>query len=1280
MQWLPNKNYDELFKSLLENRLVPLIENEMLVPLDLDQHQDIDATTAKTMLIAALQSLDGIVHLCSLAIVDKKSNVPEIEETQIFAKDVLTRLAKMYAKLANDISLVCELWFKQERPSREHLVPQTLPYLLQRAYASTVIADITRLNGMRAGLTLLDFADESTESVRELLLACFLQPQFIKTAEGRKLLVSLFSIRPAFVDDIHQVVKAQLLSCGQSILNAYADIYFKAWHVASGAFIVRIEFGCLQNLATCALHCKDPKLLKSLLLFLGHFHRQKVTRGVDAMLVRVYEAILWRSLRAANPSVRVNAVKLFTDAFPLHDADAAQPEVDALMQRQFSTLDELLFDPSVSVRVAAVQGTIGVLARYWQIIPVATSRSLLAKIINQLAFDKAAVQVREAVFIGLRFLLDSNLSHATLKVLLPHLAPLIHDNSESVRGAFLDLLLDLKNISTIRFLDVVKLEHLLERMVIDYRNVKLTKKLTQLLVEAYFPHESERSSEMVERCLSLVKSKKNATLAFYSNLINFVPLISIAKFLTLSFRFIISNIAETPDISAMPRDADLAANKTKDNKTLTKSKQKKPRGKKSAAKPVDDAAADQQDDDAAAEEEEDQDEDVVTLENIETLLEVIGLGLESIRAQIHLPENLFIMNGLLSKINDESLIGLYIWLFSGATPRIASMCQVVQIASIFGQDNFPSFGQVLIQNFQEIDMTTPDKLKETLLLCLFAWTPNAVVDFLHIEINEPIELAAKLGARGKRKTPDYGDDDDVVTEMIQVALAKANVALIFYDMIMRHKTTREWMVENTEEIAKLITSLMGYMPLIESKMSHECGIQVDDAAQVALLPHVDNKLLLSSFMMLGKCLFHIAGSQEKIEKDTGAFQGIFDWGKDVLMPAAESYVQYKIPRSQKRKWQEEAEDDPMDEEEDNNDDNGEIAHPLVLDITHTFLLILTENLSLGFCGDTTVFELCKIVKALVELTRGIRVFGTLVPTIAKFAYQVDHVTVDDQTLQTASHELIVFLLAGIDDRYEASEKPLSVFRLQDILAHHHQRGCLAHLIRILMVPVQAEIAASVESNASPRLITCLSELSPSSNFICSSIGRSASSVAGLAEYIAAYIKSESMRGTDHSPLQNLLMNFISKLPHLSKSDDSDDEQDSSMLAETTTNQFSVTYTKLLEMSNQLFNDICLTREINYGVHPIVDIDFHKRARLDRRCMACLPCLAKVISEQKCAVHREAMTCAFCIEIRSKRKNGRICKQLRRRLNTPTFAPPMGEHPQFHTSFMISKHLNDVRYL
>ena len=71
---------------------------------------------------------------------------------------------------------------------------------------------------------------------------------------------------------------------------------------------------------------------------LNHFHEQANQRQVQEMLHRLYKPILWRSLRVANDHVRVNAVTLMMDAFPLVDPQGTKEAVDTEIQKQIDIL------------------------------------------------------------------------------------------------------------------------------------------------------------------------------------------------------------------------------------------------------------------------------------------------------------------------------------------------------------------------------------------------------------------------------------------------------------------------------------------------------------------------------------------------------------------------------------------------------------------------------------------------------------------------------------------------------------------------------------------------------------------------------------------------------------------------------------------------------------------------------------------------------------------------------------------------------------------------------
>jgi len=113
--------------------------------------------------------------------------------------------------LQNSISKLCEAWWVREgEGNAEELVPHTLLYLVARTLADGATrADLHRVWLMRQGFLLLDFEDASADYLKCMLLSCTLQPLYLTSEEGRKIISFLFGMHPKFVEDLHQTIKNQ---------------------------------------------------------------------------------------------------------------------------------------------------------------------------------------------------------------------------------------------------------------------------------------------------------------------------------------------------------------------------------------------------------------------------------------------------------------------------------------------------------------------------------------------------------------------------------------------------------------------------------------------------------------------------------------------------------------------------------------------------------------------------------------------------------------------------------------------------------------------------------------------------------------------------------------------------------------------------------------------------------------------------------------------------------------------------------------------------------------
>lgn len=85
-----------------------------------------------------------------------------------------------------------------------------------------------------------------------------------------------------------------------------------------------------------AIHISNPILFKSLFYILDIFNSHK--QQTDEMLYRLYDPIIWRSLKVYNHTIRGNALTLFINIFPFQLNNGSQSEKDEFIQKQFNEL------------------------------------------------------------------------------------------------------------------------------------------------------------------------------------------------------------------------------------------------------------------------------------------------------------------------------------------------------------------------------------------------------------------------------------------------------------------------------------------------------------------------------------------------------------------------------------------------------------------------------------------------------------------------------------------------------------------------------------------------------------------------------------------------------------------------------------------------------------------------------------------------------------------------------------------------------------------------------
>ncbi|XP_065876662.1 uncharacterized protein [Euphorbia lathyris] len=465
-------------------------------------------TGGKQETVEKLQILIQIAFLCLSHPKKVFSSSDLLPAVQMLHDNLL--LFESDTSLLLEIASLCEVYWKENFPGREMLISQSLPFLVSRSLTSKKKVDVHRVYALREALTLFDFEDESIEDLKSLLIRCVIAPLFLKTEDGRRFLAFMFGLSLQLLKEALAMIKSQIPFGRKSILEAYGEILFRAWKGLQGEFKDEIENGFLQVLIDSAIHANSRAFAASIRRVLGGFITQRVTDGVEKFLFRLAEPVIFRSLQVANSSVRLNALHLLLDLFPLEDPDATKEVKDTLLDKQFFLLEKLLMDECPDVRVVAVEGCCRVLHLFWEIIPPATITKILTKIFDDMSHD-ICHEVRLSTLNGLVYLLGNPQSYEILKVLLPRLGHLMLDTVLSIRVAVLDLLLLIRDIRTFQFNKVVGLDVLLSNLANDQSQV--AQKITRLLMPSYFPSKVS-TEEASNRCITLIKRSPMAGARF----------------------------------------------------------------------------------------------------------------------------------------------------------------------------------------------------------------------------------------------------------------------------------------------------------------------------------------------------------------------------------------------------------------------------------------------------------------------------------------------------------------------------------------------------------------------------------------------------------------------------------------------------------------------------------------------------------------------------------------------------------------------------------------------
>lgn len=199
--------------------------------------------------------------------------------------------------LSSEVASLCEEWWKLDLAGRESLISQSLPFLLSRSLTLTKKQDVHRVYSLREAFTLFDFEDESIEDLKLLLVRCVITPLYLKTEEGQRFIAFTFGLSAQLLKEMLAMIRSQIPFGRKSMLEAYGDIVFRAWKAAEGDMRDEIENGFVQILIEGAIHASSAAFAASVRRVLGAFISQRTNAGVEKLLFRLAEPVVFRSLQ-----------------------------------------------------------------------------------------------------------------------------------------------------------------------------------------------------------------------------------------------------------------------------------------------------------------------------------------------------------------------------------------------------------------------------------------------------------------------------------------------------------------------------------------------------------------------------------------------------------------------------------------------------------------------------------------------------------------------------------------------------------------------------------------------------------------------------------------------------------------------------------------------------------------------------------------------------------------------------------------------------------------------
>lgn len=282
LQTLPKREHERLWTGLRDLTQRLILANPVSSQDNVDSEDEQETAEQWSVLVSTLEGVTTVA-LAALATSEKTARSSfAFLEIAVTLHGLLMFLPKGAEALQNNIARLCELWIVNDFEGKEELVTNTLPFVIIRSLGRGTAADVKCVWSLRQSLLLMDFEDNSSACLKQVLNQCMIHPMYLKLEEGRRFLSYLFGLNPDLSKEFHKTIKNQIPSCAVNSLYLYGEVYFRAWRVASGVYLKVLEENCIQDLMYCAVHAQrtgTQSMASRLRKVLEYFNKQKKAEG-----------------------------------------------------------------------------------------------------------------------------------------------------------------------------------------------------------------------------------------------------------------------------------------------------------------------------------------------------------------------------------------------------------------------------------------------------------------------------------------------------------------------------------------------------------------------------------------------------------------------------------------------------------------------------------------------------------------------------------------------------------------------------------------------------------------------------------------------------------------------------------------------------------------------------------------------------------------------------------------------------------------------------------------